>query len=250
MSDTSSQAKTVLVTGSSRGLGKAIAAEFAQRGHTVAVHYVRSAEPAEALVADIQHAGGSAQAFQADVADASACARLVKDVQKAFGGLDIVVNNAGITKDGLTLRMKEDAWQDVINTNLSSAFFISKAALRPMMSAKWGRIVNIASVVGLTGNPGQANYVAAKAGLIGLTKTLAKEYATKNITVNAVAPGFIVSDMTDALDDSLRESYLAQIPMGRFGVAKDVANAVAFLASDAAAYITGQTLTVDGGLVM
>jgi 3-oxoacyl-[acyl-carrier protein] reductase len=245
-----SESKRVLVTGSSRGLGKAIAAEFARRGHTVAVHYVRSAEPAEALVADIQQAGGTAQAFQADVADPKACEKLVKDVQKAFDGLDIVVNNAGITKDGLTLRMKVDAWQDVIDTNLSSAFFISKAALRPMMSAKWGRIVNIASVVGLTGNPGQANYVAAKAGLIGLTKTLAKEYATKNITVNAVAPGFIVSDMTDQLDDTLRESYLEQIPMGRFGAAEDVANAVAFLASDTAAYITGQTLTVDGGLVM
>ncbi|MEM7735258.1 MAG: 3-oxoacyl-[acyl-carrier-protein] reductase [Deinococcota bacterium] len=242
--------KRVLVTGSSRGLGKAIAAEFARRGHTVAVHYVRSAEPAEALVADIQQAGGTAQAFQADVADPKACDALVKNVQKAFDGLDIVVNNAGITKDGLTLRMKVGAWQDVINTNLSSAFFISKAALRPMMSAKWGRIVNIASVVGLTGNPGQANYVAAKAGLIGLTKTLAKEYATKNITVNAVAPGFIVSDMTDTLDDTLRENYLSQIPMNRFGAAEDVANAVAFLASDAAAYITGQTLTVDGGLVM
>jgi 3-oxoacyl-[acyl-carrier protein] reductase len=227
-----------------------MAKEFANRGYQVAVHYVRSAEPAEAVVADIQQAGGNAQAFQADVADPKACESLIKTVNKTFGGLDILVNNAGITRDGLTLRMKTADWQAVIDTNLSSAFYLSKTALRGMLSAKWGRIVNVASVVGLTGNPGQANYVAAKAGLIGLTKTLAKEYASKGVTVNAVAPGFIVSDMTDALDDALRDSYLAQIPVGRFGQAAEVAKAVAFLASDDAAYITGQTLTVAGGLVM
>ncbi len=242
--------KRVLVTGSSRGLGSAMAKEFAQKGHQVAVHYVRSAEPAEALVAEITQAGGSAHAFQADVADPKACESLIKTVSKTFGGLDILVNNAGITRDGLTLRMKPDDWQAVIDTNLSSAFYLSKTALRGMLSAKWGRIVNVASVVGLTGNPGQANYVAAKAGLIGLTKTLAKEYASKGVTVNAVAPGFIVSDMTDALGDDVRETYLAQIPVGRFGQADEVAKAVAFLASDDAAYITGQTLTVAGGLVM
>ena len=244
------ESKRVLVTGSSRGLGSAMAKEFANRGYQVAVHYVRSAEPAEAVVADIQQAGGNAQAFQADVADPKACESLIKTVNKTFGGLDILVNNAGITRDGLTLRMKTADWQAVIDTNLSSAFYLSKTALRGMLSAKWGRIVNVASVVGLTGNPGQANYVAAKAGLIGLTKTLAKEYASKGVTVNAVAPGFIVSDMTDALDDALRDSYLAQIPVGRFGQAAEVAKAVAFLASDDAAYITGQTLTVAGGLVM
>lgn len=244
------ESKRVLVTGSSRGLGSAMAKEFASRGHQVAVHYVRSAEPAEALVAEITQAGGSAQAFQADVADPKACENLIKTVNKAFGGLDILVNNAGITRDGLTLRMKANDWQAVIDTNLSSAFYLSKTALRGMLSAKWGRIVNVASVVGLTGNAGQANYVAAKAGLIGLTKTLAKEYASKGVTVNAVAPGFIVSDMTDALEDTLRDTYLAQIPVGRFGQADEVAKAVAFLASDDAAYITGQTLTVAGGLVM
>ncbi len=244
------ESKRVLVTGSSRGLGSAMAKEFASRGHQVAVHYVRSAEPAEALVAEITQAGGSAQAFQADVADPKACESLIKTVNKAFGGLDILVNNAGITRDGLTLRMKANDWQAVIDTNLSSAFYLSKTALRGMLSAKWGRIVNVASVVGLTGNAGQANYVAAKAGLIGLTKTLAKEYASKGVTVNAVAPGFIVSDMTDALEDTLRDTYLAQIPVGRFGQADEVAKAVAFLASDDAAYITGQTLTVAGGLVM
>jgi len=244
------ESKRVLVTGSSRGLGSAMAVEFARRGHHVAVHYVRSAEPAEAIVAEITAAGGNAHAFQADVADPKACESLIKTVNKAFGGLDILVNNAGITRDGLTLRMKPDDWQAVIDTNLSSAFYLSKTALRGMLSAKWGRIVNVASVVGLTGNPGQANYVAAKAGLIGLTKTLAKEYASKGVTVNAVAPGFIVSDMTDTLDDTLRDTYLAQIPVGRFGQADEVAKAVAFLASDDAAYITGQTLTVAGGLVM
>lgn len=238
-----------LVTGSSRGLGKAIAERLGAEGYKVAVHYVSSAGPAEEVAASIREAGGEAHAFGADVSDAQACKELVKSVTDQFGGLHVLVNNAGVTRDGLVLRMKDEEWQSVINTNLSSAFYLTRAALRGMLRGG-GRIINISSVVALRGNAGQANYIASKAGLIGLTKALASEYATKGITVNAVAPGFIESDMTSSLSDELREAYLQQIPAGRFGAPEDVAAVVAFLASKGAAYVNGQTVAVDGGMVM
>ncbi len=241
--------KTALVTGSSRGLGRAIASELARRGYQVAVHS-RSAESAHAVVEAIRQDGGVAQAFAADIGEATACQELVKVVGDTLGSLDVLVNNAGITKDTLALRMKDSDWTSVIDTDLSSAFYLSRAALRSMLPRKWGRIVNISSVAGLVGNVGQANYAAAKAGLLGLTKALAKEYASKGITVNAVAPGFIASDMTAGLTEELKTAYLAQIPAGRFGTPEEVAHAVAFLVSDKAAYINGQTLIVDGGMVM
>jgi len=243
-------ARVALVTGSSRGLGRATALTLAARGHAVAVHYVRGEAAAAEVVAAIAATGGRAEAFGADVADPDACTELVKRVIDTFGRLDVLVNNAGVTRDTLALRMRREDWQLVIDTDLSSAFFLAKTALRGMLRAGWGRIVNVSSVVALMGNVGQANYVAAKAGLLGLTKALAREYAGKGVTVNAVAPGFIESDMTDALPAELRAAYLNQIPAGRFGRPDEVAAAIAFLVSDEAAYINGQTLTIDGGMVM
>lgn len=245
-----SDGRVVLVTGSSRGLGRAMAEEFGRLGYRVAVHYVRSEGPAQEVVGSLREGGAEAEAFGADVADPAACPALVKAVVDRFGALDVLVNNAGITRDTLALRMKDDDWRAVLDTNLSAAFYLSRAALRGMLRSNFGRIVNISSVVGMRGNVGQANYVTAKAGLIGLTKALAREYASKGITVNTVAPGFISSDMTEALSDELREVYLREIPAGRFGTPEDVAHVVAFLASDAAAYVNGQTLAVDGGMVM
>jgi 3-oxoacyl-[acyl-carrier protein] reductase len=242
--------RVVLVTGSSRGLGRAMALEFGKRGYKVAVHYASSQAPAEEVAEAIRGSGAESKVYGANVSDANACAELIKQVTSELGGLDILVNNAGITKDGLALRMKEDDWTSVLDTNLSSAFYLSKAALRGMMRNTWGRVINISSVVGIMGNVGQANYVTAKAGIIGLTKALAKEYASKGITVNAVAPGFIESDMTATLPEDLKKSYLSQIPVGRFGQPDEVAKVVTFLASEDAAYINGQTITVDGGMVM
>jgi 3-oxoacyl-[acyl-carrier protein] reductase len=231
-------------------LGRAIALELGRSGYRVAVHYVRSEAPAEAVAEQIRRAGGEAAVVGGDVADPDACAALIKEVTAAFGSLDVLVNNAGITRDTLALRMKAEDWQSVIDTNLSSAFYLCKAALRGMMRAGYGRIVNVASVVAIRGNVGQVNYVAAKAGLLGLTKALAREYASKGITVNAVAPGFIESDMTEGLPEEVRAAYLTEIPAGRFGAPEDVAAAVAFLAGEQAGYINGQTLPVDGGMVM
>ena len=245
-----SKNKVVLVTGSSRGLGKAMALELGKQGYQVAVHYATSEGPAQEVAESIRADGGEAQVFSADVSDAAACTSLIKEVSGAFGALDILVNNAGITADTLALRMKEEMWQSVIDTNLSSAFYLSKTALRGMLKNNWGRIVNVSSVVALRGNAGQANYIAAKAGLIGLTKALAREYALKGVTVNAVAPGFIDSDMTAQLSDEVKESYLTIIPTGRFGTPTEVAKTVTFLASEGASYINGQTISVDGGIVM
>jgi len=243
-------ARVALVTGSSRGLGRATALELAARGHVVGVHYVRGEEPALETVARIEAAGGRAAAFGADVAQPADCTRLLAEATERLGRIDVLVNNAGITRDTLAMRMKDDDWQAVLDTNLSGSFRLARGVLRGMLKARWGRIVNVASVVALMGNAGQANYVASKAGLIGLTKSLAREVSGRGVTVNAVAPGFIASDMTAELSEDLRERYLGQIPAGRFGQPEDVAKAVAFLASDDAAYVTGQTLTVDGGLVM
>jgi len=241
--------RVVLVTGSSRGIGRETAARLGELGYRVAVHYASSAAPAEELVARLRDAGGEAEAFKADVADPAACADLVKAVER-FGALDALVNNAGITRDGLAVRMKDEDWRAVIDTDLSAAFYLARAALRHLLRSEAGRIVNVSSVVALRGNAGQANYVAAKAGLIGLTKALAREYGGRGVTVNAVAPGFIESDMTDALPAELRQRYLQEIPAGRFGKPSDVAHAVAFLLSREAGYVNGQTLAVDGGMVM
>lgn len=247
MSQTS---RVALVTGSSRGLGRASALRLARDGFTVAVHYVRGEAAAQAVVAEIHAAGGRAEAFGADVVAAEACADLVKRVVEQLGSLDVLINNAGVTRDTLALRMKAADWNLVLDTNLSSAFHLSKGALRGMLRSGWGRIVNVSSVVALMGNVGQANYVAAKAGLLGLTKALAREYASKGVTVNAVAPGFIESDMTDTIPEELKRTYLQQIPVGRFGQPAEVAAAIAYLVSDEAGYVNGQTLTIDGGLVM
>ncbi|WP_019011262.1 3-oxoacyl-[acyl-carrier-protein] reductase [Deinococcus aquatilis] len=240
--------KVALVTGSSRGLGRAMALQLAAAGFDVAIHYGRNAAEAEKVAETARAHGVAAQVFGADLTTPANAGALVEHVIAAFGRLDVLVNNAGITRDTLAVRMKDEDWQAVLDTNLTSAFTASRAALKHMMRARTGRIINIASVVGLMGNPGQANYVASKAGLIGLTKALAKEYGGRGITVNAVAPGFIESDMTAALPEATRTAYLGGIPLARFGQPEEVAAVVAFLASDAAAYITAQVIGVDGGL--
>lgn len=242
--------KVALVTGGSRGIGRAIAIALAEKGAKVAINYAGREDAANETVNIIQKNGGEAIAIKANVADYEEVEHMVKRVIETFGSLDILVNNAGITRDNLILRMKESDWDDVINTNLKGVFNCTKAVTRQMMKQRGGRIINISSVVGVAGNAGQANYVAAKAGVIGLTKTTAKELASRNITVNAIAPGFIETEMTDALGDDLKQEMLKQIPLGSFGQPEDVANVVLFLASDASRYITGQTIHVDGGMVM
>jgi 3-oxoacyl-[acyl-carrier protein] reductase len=238
--------KVALVTGSTRGIGRAIAGRLAECGATLAI-VGRDQAKADAVAAEI---GGGAKGFACDISDSAQVIALVESVEKALGGCDILVNNAGITKDNLMLRMKDDDWNAVIETNLRSAFVAIRAAQRGMMKKRWGRIINIASVVGLIGNAGQANYAASKAGLIGLSKSVAKELASRNVLCNVVAPGFIKTDMTDAMTPDAVAKLSAQIPLDRFGSPDDIASAVAFLASDHAAYITGQVLTVDGGMVM
>ncbi|PTQ52145.1 MAG: 3-oxoacyl-[acyl-carrier protein] reductase [Brockia lithotrophica] len=241
--------RVALVTGASRGIGRAIALELARGGARVLVVYRGRRDAAEAVVEEIRGLGSEAFAEQGDVARPEEAERLVSLALDRFGRLDILVNNAGITRDNLLLRMKDEEWEEVLRTNLSGPFYLMRAAAKHMMRARRGRIVNIASVVGLVGNPGQANYAAAKAGLIGLTKAAAKELASRGITVNAVAPGYIQTDMTESLPEAAKEALLRLIPAGRFGSPEDVARAVRFLAGDDAAYITGHVLVVDGGMV-
>lgn len=242
--------KTAIITGASRGIGAEIAMKFAEAGAKIVVNYSGSQDKAEAVVAAIQANGGEAIAVKANVSDAEAVKAMIDETMASFGSIDILVNNAGITRDNLMMRMKDDEWDDVINTNLKGVFICTKAVTRQMMKQRSGRIVNIASIVGVMGNAGQANYVAAKAGVIGLTKTTARELASRNITANAVAPGFITTDMTDKLSEDIQKTMLGQIPLGRFGKPEEVAKAALFLASDEASYMTGQTLHLDGGMVM
>ncbi|MFZ3587955.1 3-oxoacyl-[acyl-carrier-protein] reductase [Bacillus sp. DJP31] len=242
--------KVALVTGASRGIGRAIAIELAEKGATVVVNFSGSEAKANAVVDEIKTLGREAIAFQADVSNNESVTLMVKSVIDTFGRLDILVNNAGITRDNLLMRMKEEEWDAVINTNLKGVFHCMKAVTRQMMKQRSGKIINIASIVGVSGNPGQANYVAAKAGVIGLTKTVAKELSTRNINVNAVAPGFISTDMTEELPEEVKTEMLKQIPLARFGEPQDIAKVVSFLASEDSKYITGQTLHVDGGMVM
>ncbi|MBR1552504.1 MAG: 3-oxoacyl-[Schwartzia sp.] len=242
--------KCALVTGASRGIGRAIALRLAAEGAKVALNFAGNEAAANAVREEIEAAGGEAILVKADVANEAAVQEMVQKTADAFGRIDILVNNAGITRDGLLARMKEEDWDAVLSTNLKGVFLTTKAVTKLMMKQRAGRIVNMASVVGITGNAGQANYSAAKAGVIGFTKTIAKELASRGITANAVAPGFIDTDMTSVLSDKAKEAALSGIPLGRMGTPEDIADAVLFLVSDSASYITGQVLHVDGGMVM
>lgn len=244
------EGKIAVVTGASRGIGRAAARRLASEGATVIINYNGSREKAEETLQEIEEAGGRGAIEQCDVSDFEQCREFIQKVIKEYGALDILVNNAGVTKDGLIMGMSEEDFDRVIDTNLKGAFHTIRFAVRQMLKQKSGRIINMASVVGVSGNAGQANYAASKAGVIGLTKAAAKEVASRGITVNAIAPGFIETDMTTSLPESVKEASLAQIPLGCFGKAEQVAAAVAFLASEDAAYITGQVLHVDGGMVM
>ena len=242
--------RVALVTGGSRGIGRAAALELASRGNRVAVNYAGDDAAASAVVEEIKSTGNEAIAIKADVGDVDEVDRLFAEVTAHMGPVEVLVNNAGITRDGLVLRMDPADWDLVMATNLRSVFLCSKAALRPMVRSKWGRIINVSSVAGLGGNAGQANYAASKAGIIGFTKSLAKEVGSRGITVNAVAPGFIDTDMTNDLSDDVRAAAAASIAVGRFGLPREVASTVGYLASDEAAYVTGQVLVVDGGMAL
>jgi len=243
------EGEIALVTGASRGIGRAIALALGQQGATV-IGTATSDKGAEAISAYMQEAGIKGRGMNLNVTDAEAVGDTIKAIGEEYGPVTILVNNAGITRDNLLMRMKDEEWDDIMQTNLTSVFRVSKAVLRGMMKAKKGRIISIASVVGATGNPGQANYAAAKAGIVGFSKSLAREVGSRGITVNVVAPGFIDTDMTRALPEEQREALVGQIALGRLGAAEDIANAVAFLASPEAGYITGETLHVNGGMYM
>ena len=242
--------KTALVTGATRGIGKGIALKLAQQGSNVAFTFVSSVEKAKTFEAELSALGVKAKGYQSNAAHFAEAEILVNEIVTEFGNLDILVNNAGITKDNLLMRMTEEMWDEVMDTNLKSAFAMIKAVQRPMMKNRFGSIINITSVVGITGNAGQANYAASKAGMIGLTKSVAKELGSRNIRCNAIAPGFIETEMTEALSDEVRAEWVKGIPLKRGGSPEDVANAVLYLASDLSTYVSGQTICVDGGMVM
>ena len=244
------EGKACLVTGGSRGIGKAIALSFAKAGADVAITYARSSEAAEAVKAEIEALGQKAKCIQADAVDFTQAEAVINEIVSDWGKVDVLVNNAGITKDNLIMRMSEEQWDDVITTNLKSIFNYSKAAARPMMKNRGGSIINMSSVVGLTGNAGQSNYSASKAGIIGFTKSYAKELASRGIRANVIAPGFITTDMTDALSEKVMDGIKAVTPLGRAGEAQEVADACMFLASDMSSYITGEVIRVDGGMAM
>lgn len=240
-----------LVTGASRGIGRAIALELAHNGYDVAINYNRSESDAISLCEEIKSLGVNAKIFQADVSVQEEAARLFSEIKSSsMGSVSVLVNNAGITRDNLLMRMKSEDWLAVINSNLNSAFYCTREAIRDMAKAKYGRIINIASVVGLTGNAGQSNYAASKAGIIGFTKSVAREYASRGITANAIAPGFIATSMTEILKPEVKENILKSIPVGTIGKPEDVAKAVMFFAGETSGYITGQVLAVDGGMTM
>jgi 3-oxoacyl-[acyl-carrier protein] reductase len=239
--------KTALITGATGGIGSAIATVLHKAGATVGISGTRLPVLEELKTA---LGGDRVHCLPCNLSDVAAVEKLVPEAEAALGGLDILVNNAGITRDGLAMRMRDDDWQQVLDVNLTSTFRLARASMRPMMKKRWGRIVNISSVVGVTGNPGQANYVAAKAGIIGMSKAMAQEVASRNVTINCVAPGFIASPMTEALNEKQKEAILSRIPSGRMGTAEEIAAAVLFLVSDEAAYVTGQTLHVNGGMAM
>jgi 3-oxoacyl-[acyl-carrier protein] reductase len=245
----SPEKKVALVTGASRGLGKAIAVKLGSLGMRVAVNYMSNETEANRVAREIESSGGEAMLYKADVSGAAAVQQMVRQIVKRWGRIDILVNNAGIVRDALLLRMPEDAWDEVLDTDLRGVYLCTKFALRSMMEQGGGRIINIASLAGLVGNAGQANYSAAKGGLIAFTKAVAREVGPRHITVNAIAPGFIVTEMTDKLPQAARDAILARIPLGRFGAATDVAELAAFLVSDAAGYITAQVICIDGGVI-
>ena len=242
--------KAALVTGGSRGIGRAISLALADRGARVAVNYVTNAQAAAEVVQQIEGGGGKALAIQGDVSNAEDARRLIDETVRAFEGLDILVNNAGLTRDNLLLRMSEESWDRVMEVDLRGAYLCTKAALRPMIRRRWGRIVNIASVAGLVGNAGQANYAAAKAGLIGFTKSIAKEVASRQVTANAIAPGLVRTELTSGLTEAQEQAVLQLVPLGRAALPEDIAPAVVYLASEEASYVTGTVIAIDGGLVM
>lgn len=240
-----------LVTGAAKGIGRAIALELAKNNFDVAINFNNSEEPAKILCDEIKKLNVKAEIFKADVSDYNQVVEMFKNIKNSFGeSVSVLVNNAGVTRDTLLMRMKPEDWQTVINTNLNAAFYCTREAIRDMAKARFGRIINIASVVGLTGNAGQANYAASKAGIIGFTKSTAREYANRGITANAIAPGFIETDMTDILKPEVKDEILKNIPVGSIGKPEDVAKAVMFFAGDSSSYITGQVLAVDGGMTM
>lgn len=242
--------KTVLITGGSRGIGRSVALSFAGEGANVIINYAKDDERAMNVIKEIEEYGVKALAFKANISEVEEVNKMIDEIKRKFDGIDILINNAGITRDGLFIGMKEKDWDEVININLKGAFLCTKAVIRGMIKQKYGKIVNISSVVGVIGNPGQANYSASKAGIIGFTKSIAKEVASRNITVNAIAPGFIETDMTKKLPESIKESMIETVPMKKYGRPEDVANLAIFLSSDKAGYITGQVIHVDGGMVM
>lgn len=241
--------KVALVTGGSQGIGKAICHRLASDGFFVVVSS-RNQEKVDAVAGEIREAGGDAAGFALDVSDTGSFKGAIKEITDAYGTISVLVNNAGVTADNLMVRIKEDDFDRVVSTNLKGCFFLTQAALRGMMKARWGRIINISSVVGLMGNAGQTNYAASKAGVFGVTKSLAREVGSRGITVNAVAPGYVETDMTADLNGEVKENFLASVPCGRFGQPEEIAHAVSFLAGEGAAYVTGQTITVDGGMCM